>query len=221
MNKQKNADHRNRVDFAKELLLQGKKFVMISAKLAVKFGGNAQDYNQVVRQANIEVKRAKEARRAILEHVEKGGEFSRSPHRLAKLVLYGPAHPECPVVALKIEAKKILSEWEQGAKSIFGSEWRKRVSFAKDVVEDDPENAFALYRVSFPSDNPLLCRKVMAVAKRELANNANDFRQPIREVASATKASNGKGRQKKKKIKKARKKRDKQRASTILKFNRQ
>ena len=158
----KNQDRRGIIEAAKCLIVLGGKDELVSAKLALEFGGKAADYRGHVRQAKKELAYAEIAEKAVREHIRLGGEVHRNPKKLAGMVQLGPAKLECPFPAIVDECKKLINEWT--AETLYGSEWRKRVNFAKDAIGDSSEEAEKLMAVRWPGDNPFLRQKVMAVA---------------------------------------------------------
>ena len=209
------ANNRKMVDFAKELLVKGKKDELVSAKLAVKFGGKHVDYYKQIQQAKKEISYTEEARRAITEHIELGGGFDRRPDRFARLVFNGPSHPMCPFVAIRMEVEKVISKWQEES-ILSGPSWRRRVNFAKDALEDSAEIAEveALYRARY-SDNPILIHKVLSVAKRELSRDADNFAS----VLQPKKTDHKEKKAKKRAMKKARQNRDQKRIKLIFGLN--
>ena len=162
-------DRRGIIEATKCLIVLGGKDELISAKLALKFGGKAADYRGHVRQARKELKYSEIAEKAVLEHIRLGGKVHRNAKKFAGMVHVGPAKPECSFAALVIEAQKLVDEWS--AVTLYGSEWRRRVDFAKDAIVEDGKEAEKLLAVRWPGDNPFLRQKVLAVASRELSKD--------------------------------------------------
>ncbi len=194
-------DRRSIIEAAKAFIILGKADEIISAKLALEYGGKAADYRGHIRQAKKELEYAKIAENAIREHVQLGGEVHRNAKKFAGMVQVGPAKPECPFAALVIEAQKLVDEWS--AVTLYGTDWRRRVDFAKDAIEDG-EEVEKLLAVRWPGDNPFLQQKIMAVANRELAKDAD---VTLASVSLKKSSKSGQGKKAKKAAKAARRQR--------------
>ena len=207
---EKKNDRRSIIEAAKCLIILGGKDELVSAKLALEFGGKAADYRGHVRQAHRELEYAKIAENAIREHVQLGGEVHRNAKKFAGMVQLGPAKPECPYPAIVTECKKLIDEWS--SENLYGTEWRKRVNFAKDAIEDG-EEAEKLLAVRWPGDNPFLQQKIMAVARRELSKDAETT---LAAVINPGNKKSGQGKKNKKAAKAARRQLDADRIKRIF-----
>ena len=205
-------DRRHIVEIAKVFAILGDTDDMILAKIVRKCSGDARDYRGHLSQAKKELKYAEIAEKAVLKHVQLGGEVHRNPKKFANFVQMGPTKPECPYGALVVECKKLVNKWS--SESLEYSDWRRRVDFAKDaLVKYSVEEAMELLIARWKGDNKLLRQKVLAVANRELAKNA---KITLMEAAVNPGKKSGQGKKAKKAVKAARRKLDAKRLERIF-----
>ena len=203
-------DRRSIIEAAKAFIILGKADEIISAKLALEYGGKAADYRGHIRQAKKELEYVEIAEKAIRKHVQLGGKIHRNPKKFARLVESSSIKPECPYGALVVEAKKLIDEWT--SESLYGPDWRRRVDFAKDAIEDG-EEVEKLLAVRWPGDNPFLRQKILAVANRELVKDAD---VTLASVSLKKSSKSGQGKKAKKAAKAARRQLDANRIKRIF-----
>lgn len=209
MKNQKNRRHI--VEIAKAFAIIGDTNDMILAKIVRECGGNATDYRGHLSQAKKELKYAEIAEKAVLEHVQLGGDVHRNAKKFANLVQMGPAKPECPYGALVVECKKLVNKWS--SESLEYPDWRRRVDFVKDALAKySAEETMELLIARWKGDNKLLRQKVLAVANRELSK---DDSVTLASVSLKT-GKSGEGKYSKKAKKAARRQLDAERVERIF-----